>query len=70
VLVAKGSNYLKWAVVMQNAVAVRNEVLKEYDAEQREKVRLAKKAAKKAARLARKQREAAEAEEEDEEEED
>lgn len=74
VLVATGANYLKWKVVLQNAVGVRNDVLKEYDADIKEKARLAKKAAKRAARLERKRRqaeeEAEEAEEEAEDEED
>ncbi|CCW60678.1 unnamed protein product [Phytomonas sp. EM1] len=35
-LVATGSNYVKWKYIMRNAVVIRNEILKDYDAEMRE----------------------------------
>ncbi|CCW66510.1 unnamed protein product [Phytomonas sp. Hart1] len=45
-LVATGSNYVKWKYVMRNAVAVRNTILKDYDAEIREKEKQERKEAR------------------------
>ncbi|KPI87069.1 hypothetical protein ABL78_3831 [Leptomonas seymouri] len=66
-IVATGANRVKWARVLENAVVVRNAVMRDYDAAEREKARLARVAARRLAREARKREEAEEGDEEDDE---
>nr|CAJ2472058.1 unnamed protein product [Leishmania braziliensis] len=67
VLQASGANWIKWFQVLQNAVVVRNEVMRAYDTEEREKARAARAEARRQARLQCKKQVAADEEEEDEE---
>lgn len=67
-IIATGCNFVKWKRIFMNAVVVRNEMLKEYDAEIRELARLAKKEARRLERAERKRRKADEETEEEEEE--
>ncbi|EPY41356.1 hypothetical protein AGDE_02569 [Angomonas deanei] len=64
---ATGSNLSKWKQVFFNAVVVRNEVLREYDLEVKEKARAARKEQRRLARLERRRKEAEEGENEEEE---
>lgn len=66
VLQASGANWIKWSQALQNAVAVRNEVMQSYDAEEREKARAARAEARRQARLLRKKGGAADGDEEEE----
>ncbi|KPA82349.1 hypothetical protein ABB37_03438 [Leptomonas pyrrhocoris] len=66
-IMATGANRVKWARVLENAVVVRNAVMRDYDAEEKEKARLARAAAKRLAREERRRQEAEEGEEEEEE---
>ncbi|KAG5493253.1 hypothetical protein GH5_01994 [Leishmania sp. Ghana 2012 LV757] len=65
VLQATGANWIKWSQVLQNAVVVRNEVMRAYDTEELEKARAARVEARLQARLERKKQAAAEEDEED-----
>eukprot|EP00796_Vickermania_ingenoplastis_P007302 gene7302-5144_t len=69
-IVAHGANLVKWRKIFMNAVVVRNEMLKEYDAEVRARLRAERKEKRKQERLERKRRQAEEEAEEDEEEDD
>ncbi|KAG5468318.1 hypothetical protein LSCM1_02298 [Leishmania martiniquensis] len=64
-LQATGANWIKWSQVLQNAVVVRNEVMREYDTEEREKARAARAEARRQARLQRKKQAIADEDEED-----
>ncbi|KAK7196812.1 hypothetical protein NESM_000621700 [Novymonas esmeraldas] len=68
VLQVTGANWMKWSQVLQNAVVVRNEVMRTYDMEEREKARAARAEARRQARLQRK-KDAVEDEDEEEEDE-
>ncbi|TPP40159.1 hypothetical protein CGC21_26565 [Leishmania donovani] len=50
VLQVSGANWIKWFQVLQNAVVVRNEVMRSYDTEEREKARAARAEARRQAR--------------------
>ncbi|KAG5468739.1 hypothetical protein CUR178_01574 [Leishmania enriettii] len=65
VLQATGANWIKWFRVLQNAVVVRNEVMRAYDTEELEKARAARVEARRQARLERKNHAAAEEDEEE-----
>ncbi|GET92341.1 hypothetical protein, conserved [Leishmania tarentolae] len=67
VLQVSGANWIKWSQVLQNAVVVRNEVMRSYDTEVREKARAARAEARRQARRQRRMQEAEEEGEEDEE---
>ncbi|CAJ1992623.1 Protein of unknown function - conserved [Leishmania donovani] len=67
VLQVSGANWIKWFQVLQNAVVVRNEVMRSYDTEGREKARAARAEARRQARRERRKQAAADEEEGDEE---
>jgi hypothetical protein len=63
-IMATGSNYVKWARVLENAVVVRNVVMREYDAGEREKARLERAEQRRLAHEARQRQDAEEGDEE------
>lgn len=69
-IVAHGANLVKWRKIFYNAVVVRNEMLREYDAEVRARLRQERRERRKQERLERRRRRAEEEAEEDEEEDD
>lgn len=65
VVVATGANRVKWARVLENAVVVRNTVMRDFDNAERERARLARAEARRLAREARKRGEVEEGEDEE-----